>query len=64
VFYEALQDLRALQKLEALVGREQVLELLEEGLAEPITFNVYPRDPQWLLSKRDQINTWIDNHTS
>jgi hypothetical protein len=59
VFFEALQDLRALQKLEALIGRERVLGLLEEGLDKPITFNVYPQDPQWLLAKRDQINKLI-----
>lgn len=64
VFYEALQDLRALQKLESLIGRDQVLQLVEEGLEEPITFSVYPRDAQWLLAKRDQINALIEQHVS
>ncbi len=32
VLQEAMQDLRALQLLESLVGRERVLELIEEGL--------------------------------
>lgn len=56
VFYEALQDLRALKLLESLVGREEVIKLLEDGLDEPITFYQYPIDSQWLLMKREQIN--------
>lgn len=64
VFYEALQDLRALQKLESLIGREQVLHLIEEGLDQPITFKEYPRDAQWLLAKREQINALIEQQSS
>lgn len=56
VLYEALQDLRALEALEAVVGRGETLRLLEEGLDEPITFSRYPRDAAWLLAKREQIN--------
>lgn len=59
VFQEALQDLRALQLLETQIGREAVLQALEEGLEEPITFKTYPRDPEWLLSKRQWINDRI-----
>lgn len=59
VFQEALQDLRALQLLETQIGREAVLQALEEGLEEPITFKTYPRDPEWLLSKRQWINDKI-----
>jgi len=56
VFYDALQDLRALILLEEKIGREEVIRLLEEGLESPITFSEYPRDDQWLLQKREQIN--------
>ncbi|RED76330.1 glycoside hydrolase domain-containing protein [Cohnella phaseoli] len=59
VFREALQDLRACELLESLAGREQVLELLEAGLSEPITFRNYPREASWLLSKRTEINRQI-----
>ena len=58
VFREAIQDLRALQLLESLCGREKALEILEDG-TEGITFSEYPRDDGWLLSKREQINTAI-----
>lgn len=59
VFYEALQDLRALNLLESLIGREQVIELLEEGLPHPITFAKYPHDLEWLLAIRQKINMRI-----
>ena len=59
VFYEALQDLRALRLLEELIGREAVIEMLEEGLDEPISFRRYPTDDEWLLKKREQINRKI-----
>ncbi|PNT94194.1 hypothetical protein CDQ83_12155 [Clostridium thermosuccinogenes] len=59
VFYEALQDMRALQLLESLIGKEAVLHMLEDGLDEPITFSKYPKGHDWLLSKREQINRMI-----
>ncbi|WP_127588240.1 DUF4091 domain-containing protein [Paenibacillus koleovorans] len=63
VFYEALQDLRALEKLESLIGRERVLALLEEGLERPITFSEYPHDASWLLEKRAQVNALIESES-
>lgn len=59
VFYETLQDLWALQLLENGIGREVVLQMLEEGLEKPITFRQYPLAPQWILSEREQINRRI-----
>lgn len=59
VFYEALQDMRALQKLESLIGKEQVIELLEDDLDEALTFKTYPTSEAWLLQKREQINEKI-----
>lgn len=62
VFFEALQDLRALRLLESLIGRDRVLSLLEEGLESPITFSEYPRDADWLLQLRERINSEIAKH--
>ncbi|TBL78503.1 DUF4091 domain-containing protein [Paenibacillus thalictri] len=64
VFYEALQDLRALRLLESFIGREEVMALLEGDLQTPITFSEYPRSEAWLLAKREQINRLIAaNHS-
>lgn len=63
VMFEALQDLRALKLLEELVGKAETLRLLEEGLDEALTFRTYPRQAEWLLSKREQINKAIYERT-
>jgi len=56
VFYEALQDQRALQLLGDLIGKEAVIKFLETDLDQPLTFTNYPKDQNWLLKKRDDIN--------
>ena len=61
VFYDALQDMRALQLLETLIGREKTLALLEKELDEPITFRSYPHSEDWQINKREQINLAIKN---
>ncbi len=58
VFHEALQDQRAMAFAERLVGREKVMEALEEGIA-PVTFKDYPHDASWLLGVRERINALI-----
>ena len=52
----ALQDLRALQALSARIGKRAAVQLLEQDLAAPITFDNYPRDATWLLQTRERIN--------
>lgn len=60
VFYEGLQDLRALKLCEKLCGREKTMQILEEGI-EPITFKKYPHSADWLLNVREKINEAIKN---
>jgi len=59
VFYEGLQDLRALRLLEQLCGREKALAVLEEGIAEPLTFTRYPCGAEWLIDTRQRINAAV-----
>ncbi|MCL2508238.1 MAG: DUF4091 domain-containing protein [Oscillospiraceae bacterium] len=59
VFYDAIQDMRALQLLESLIGREKTVSLLESDTGGAITFSEYPRDDQWHLAKREEINAAI-----
>ena len=56
---EAMNDLRALQLLERLRGREFVLALIEDGLTTPLTFDRYPTDAAWLLRLRERVNREI-----
>jgi hypothetical protein len=60
VFAEALQDIRALAWLEALTSKEKVVELMEEGLEQPITFKEYPKDNAYILKLRSKVNECID----
>lgn len=59
VFAEALQDLRAMKMLETITSREFVLNLIEEGAENPITFSEYPKCPCYILNLREKINTAI-----
>ncbi|MFD2115112.1 DUF4091 domain-containing protein [Paenibacillus yanchengensis] len=59
VFFEGLQDMRALQLLDQLVGKEQVMALIEQQFPEGITFNNYPKSIEWLLDTRKRINEAI-----
>ena len=58
VFFDGLQDLRALKLLESLIGREKVLAIMEEGIP-PITFDEYPHSAEYLLNLREKINCAI-----
>jgi hypothetical protein len=63
VFNEVLQDLRALNLLEEFIGRDTVINMLEENLESPITFTNYPKDADWLLKKREEINKMIKKYS-
>ncbi len=58
VFNEALQDMRALQLCESLYGKEEVMKVVEAGI-DPITFEKYPRNDEYLLTLRRRINAMI-----
>lgn len=62
VFHHALQDLRALELLETLAGREAV-ETLAPGFGE-MTFAAYPRSAESLLGWREAVNREIARRVS
>lgn len=62
VFHEALQDLKTLQLLESLIGKEETLKFLEKDLDRPITFSEYPRELTWILSMREKLNQLIKSN--
>ena len=61
VFYDALQDQRAMQLAETLVGREAVMDAIEGHLAddEKITFSRYPHGIGYIHETRAKINALI-----
>lgn len=59
IFNEALYDLRALQYLETLVGRDEVIRVIYEDIDETITFSSYPHSSEYLLTLRQKVNKYI-----
>lgn len=63
VFRQALQDMRALEKLEELTGRETVEQLIAEDLPEPLTLTCYPGDNGYLPGLRRRVNEEIEKRS-
>ena len=60
---EAVDDMRALEMLSSLIGKEEAVRLIEENI-EPIEFDVYPKSASYLLETRKKINRAIMNNLS
>ena len=60
VFFDALQDMRALQLLESFMSHEEVVAWLDAECGYPLTFSKYPHDSRWLLDSRQKLNQKID----
>lgn len=58
---EAMSDYSALTVLENLIGREKVLEYINE---ETVTFHEYPQDETYLLRLREKVNLAISENIS
>lgn len=60
VFYEALQDMRALNFLSNLIGKSSTISLIEKDFGK-ITFTDYPRGTEYMLKLRKIIIDRLDN---
>lgn len=59
VFYEALQDMRAMQLAESLCGKEKVIKAIEDSFGKTVTFNTCARHSFEILQVREAINKLI-----
>ena len=59
VMFEAVQDLRALRRLEELQGRDETLKFIHKGLDYELKMTDYPRSAAWLLNLRERVNRRI-----
>ncbi len=59
VFYDALQDMAALNTLKKLTDKNTCLSIIEEKGKHNITFRDYPHSDEWLLSTREAVNAAI-----
>ena len=60
---EAFSDLRAMQLLEQLAGRQAVLSCLEEETHGELTMRQYPHSAEYIQKVRENVNTAIRNLT-
>jgi hypothetical protein len=59
LFQHAMQDLRALNLLEKMIGRDKVAAVIHQDLDAEITMTHYPRNEAWLLKMRQRVNSLI-----
>ena len=59
VVQEAFKDFMALKMLDKSIGRDEVVKLIDKGLAEPITFSSYPQNEEYILNLRQLVNRKI-----
>ncbi len=58
VFSEAINDMRALERLEELVGREETIAIIERHFGK-VDFYTIPNSPEQLLDFRAEVNRAI-----
>lgn len=58
VFNEGIQDIRAMKCLESYIGKDGVMQIIEENI-DPITLSEYPKTEKYLLDMRNRINREI-----
>lgn len=63
VFHEALQDLSALELLSSLLGKDEVMSLIEQCAGMTIDLNNYPKNAEFILKLREKINSEIEKAT-
>jgi hypothetical protein len=62
VFYEALQDIKAMKLAETLCGKSEVVKAIETAFGREITFEECARTPDEMLRVREIVNTLIKNN--
>ena len=59
VFFDALQDMAALNTLKKLSDKKTCLDIIEESGKHNLTFSNYPHEDEWLLNTREKVNMAI-----
>lgn len=62
VFYDALQDMAALNTLKNLTDKTTCVSIIEENSKHNITFSDYPHSDEWMLNTREKINSAIKDN--
>ena len=63
VFYDALQDMMAMRLAESYVGKEKVVEAIENAFGGEITFDTCARSTSQMTAVREAVNDIIKQYT-
>lgn len=64
VFYEGLQDMQVCHLLEQSIGKDAVIQMIEDAAGGKITFDEYPRNSAFLLKLREKMTEEIAKRIS
>lgn len=63
-FYEGIQDIRALELLSSLIGKDKVNELIDDVAGMDLTFRDYPANAYFIQTLRRRVNEIIKENIS
>lgn len=63
ITYEAIQDIDICYALEALIGRDAVIAMIDEAAGVPLRFDVYPDSDSFLSELREKMIETIEKHS-
>lgn len=55
ITFEAIEDIKLCHTLEKYIGRQAVIDIIDSFAENPLTFDVYPKDNDYLLNLRNII---------
>lgn len=61
ILNQAINDVRACRLLATIIGKQAVINMIEEDLNQELTFSKYPKSDYWLHSTRNKINRFLNN---
>ena len=62
VFKEALEDIEVCRLLESFIGREKVIEMIDDAAGMDLTFSEYPRNPYFIPNLMEKMVQTIRAH--
>lgn len=62
IFKEALEDVEICRKLESYIGREKVVEMIDEAAGMELTFSEYPRNNDYIPELIEKMEQLIKEH--
>ena len=61
VFFEGLQDMRALQTLESRIGREKTVSLIHRCAGSEVRMDSFPMEETFVPSLREEVNALLES---